>query len=612
MNPRTARGARHGSGAGGEELTNLALIALTAVLAGGLALWAGAALSAAVSLRGIPSGGVISALAAIRHPSDPAAAWPQPDQLPTPVLYWAATVFVLATIATAGWVSRRWWLPLAQSTRRSERDVRRLPGLAGRAEARAMAGPGVLLDRAAVVRPSLAHPGSAMPARDPRLFGYRLGDVRGVDLWCSVEDSALLVGPPRMGKGLHVVIPWVLDAPGPVVTTSTRPDTLALTQHARAARGPVAIFDPQRLAGLPDGLRWSPVRGCESPRTALVRARGLAAGAGFGRTVSDSDFWSGQTETALRCLLHAAALDGRRALDLYRWSLNPALAEDAVAILNRHSDAADGWADALEAAIRADPRTRDSVWLGVRQALAALADPDVLKSVDPGPSDRFDPAEFLAQSGTLYLLASAVSSGTCAPLVAAFVEDITETARARAARSIGARLDPPLLLALDEIANLTPLPSLPSLMAEGGGSGITTLAVLQSLAQARHRWGEHAADAIWDAATVKLVLGGLGKTRDLDDVSRLLGEVDEATTTHTRGRSGERSQSVSTRQVPVMAASVLRTLPFGTAVLLLRHTRPAVIDLQPWTARPDADELRAGKAATERVTTGTTLREGTS
>jgi len=31
-----------------------------------------------------------------------------------------------------------------------------------------------------------------------------------------------------------------------------------------------------------------------------------------------------------------------------------------------------------------------------------------------------------------------------------------------------------LLLALDEIANLTPLPSLPSLMAEGGGSGITS------------------------------------------------------------------------------------------------------------------------------------------
>lgn len=360
-----------------------------------------------------------------------------------------------------------------------------------------------------------------------------------------------------------------------------------------------AIFDPQRLAGLPGGLRWSPVRGCETPRTALVRARGLAAGAGFGRTVSDSDFWAGQTETALRCLLHAAALDGRRAVDLYRWSLNPVLAEDAVTTLNRHPAAASGWADALEAAIHSDPRTRDSVWLGVRQSLAALADPEVLAAVDPAPGEEFDPATFLRQSGTLYLLASAVSSGSCAPLVAAFVEDITETARSVAARSPGARLDPPLLLALDEIANLTPLPSLPQLMAEGGGSGITTLAVLQSLAQARNRWGEHAADAIWDAATVKLVLGGLAKYRDLDDVSRLLGEIDELTETRSQGRAGERSTSTSVRMVPVMPPSVLRTLPFGTGVLLLRHTRPIVIDLDPWTARRDAAALRTDQKAVE-------------
>ena len=226
-----------------------------------------------------------------------------------------------------------------------------------------------------MVRPSVG------PRPAPGEVGCRLGRVRGRELWCSVEDSALLVGPPQMGKGLHLVIPWVLDAPGPVVATSTRPDTLALTMHARQVRGPVAILDPQRLAGLPGGLRWSPVRGCETPRTALVRARGLAAGAGFGRTVSDSDFWAGQTETALRCLLHAAALDGRRAVDLYRWSLNPALAEDAVTVLNRDSAAASGWADALEAAVHSDPRTRDSVWLGVRQSLAALADPDVLRRV---------------------------------------------------------------------------------------------------------------------------------------------------------------------------------------------------------------------------------------
>ncbi|WP_293769486.1 type IV secretory system conjugative DNA transfer family protein [Sporichthya sp.] len=562
----------------------------------GALLWSGAVLAAFVTGRGVPAGGIGAALAALGRPGSPAAVWPVPGALPGAAIYWVCTALVLLAVAALGWIA--WRVAAGRGLARGDRtDVRNLPGLAGPREAGGVAGREALLRRTAQVRPSLV---GTRPT--PEQVGYRLGHARGRELWCAVEDSALLVGPPRMGKGLHVVIPWVLDAPGAVIATSTRPDTLAVTHRARAARGPVAIFDPQRLAGLPGGLRWSPVRGCESPRTALVRARGLAAGAGYGRTVSDSDFWSGQTEAALRCLLHAAALDGRRALDLYRWSLNPGAANDAITVLHRHPDAADGWADALESAVHADPRTRDSVWLGVRQALAALADPDVLHALDPGPGDRFDPGAFLADSGTLFLLASAVSSGTCAPLVAAFVEDITETARARAARSPGARLDPPLLLALDEIANLTPLPSLPSLMAEGGGSGITTLAVLQSLAQARHRWGEHAADAIWDAATVKLILGGLGKARDLEDVARLLGDTDESTTTWTRGYSGDRSQSMSVRQVPVMPASVLRTLPFGTAVLLLRHTRPAVIDLTPWTQRPDADALRAGQTAVEADT----------
>jgi len=587
--------ARPGPGTGGLDLTWWLLAGLGGLLALAVVVWAGAQLACALTGRPAPDGGLATALTSLAHPGDPAAAWPYPARLPGPVVYWGSTVLVVAaaaaTTVTIGRLVRRL---LGRGGSPADR-VRHLPGMATPAEVHQAAGRRTLRARAAVVRPSLD------ASAPPEQVGYRLGTLRGKDLWCTVEDSALLVGPPRMGKGLHLVVPWVLDAPGPVVVTSTRPDTLAVTLRARRRHGPVAIFDPQRLAGLPGGLAWSPVRGCETPRVALVRARGLAAGAGFGRTVSDADFWAGQTESALRCLLHAAALDGRRAVDLYRWSLNPALAEDAVTILTRTSSA-DGWADALDSAIHSDPRTRDSIWLGVRQALAALADPDVLAAVYPAPGEEFDPAEFLRSSGTLYLLASAVASGSCAPLVAAFVEDITETARTLAARSPGARLDPPLLLALDEIANLTPLPSLPMLMAEGGGSGITTLAVLQSLAQARNRWGEHAADAIWDAATVKLVLGGLAKYRDLDDVARLLGEIDQNVETRTTGRSGDRTSSTSIRSVPVMPAAVLRTLPFGTGVLLLRQTLPVVIDLHPWTTRRDARQLRADQSAVEHAT----------
>ena len=329
-------------------------------------------------------------------------------------------------------------------------------------------------------------------------------------MWASVEDSILLLGPPRSGKGLHVVINAILDAPGAVITTATRPDNIAATLTARQERGPVAVFDPQRLAeGLPAGLRWSPVRGCEDPLTAMIRATGLASATGLSTGgVESGGFWEGKTRTALQALLHAAALDNRTPRELFGWTLSPSAAADAVAILSSNPNAAPGWADSLESMIHADPRTRDSIWMGVSLALSCLADPRVLDAVSPGPGEEFDPVDFLTDNGTLYLLATGAGAGASWSLVAAFIEDLVETARRLAAASPGARLDPPLLLALDEIGNLSPLPSLPVLMAEGGGTGITTMPVLQSLSQARDKWGDHAAGAIWDASIVKVILGG--------------------------------------------------------------------------------------------------------
>jgi len=573
---------------GVSPVTDLAIGAMFVGFGGAVLLWIGACASSALAGAAAPTMRAASLRRLLKDPSEPALAWDTP--MPGPVVYWAVTVALVGVGTTAVLIAWRAWREL---DRRAARDPRALAGTASRSEVAAATSARSVVRRAATVRASLSRP----QARD---VGYRVGRCRGRGVWVCVEDSMLVVGPPRSGKGLHVVIPAVLDAPGAVVTTSTRPDNLTVTLTARAARGPVAVFDPQRLApGVASGLRWSPVRGCELPQTAMIRARGLAAGTGMARGVDGGDFWQGQTESVLRALLHAAALDGRGAGDLYRWSLDPVAAADAVAILGRHSDAAPGWDDALDQAARADPRTRDSIWLGVRQALSSLADPRVLDAVSPRHGESFDPEAFLAERGTLYLLGTSSGAGAAAALVSAFIEDMVETTRRLAAHSPGARLDPPLLLALDEIGNLAPLPSLPALMSEGGGTGITTLTVLQSLAQARDRWGEQAANTIWDAAIVKLVLGGGSNARDLADLSQLIGERDEATDSVSRDATGARSTSTSIRRVPIMDTSRLRTLPFGVGVLLLRSAAPFVVDLQPWTARRDGAQLAADRLHTE-------------
>ena len=70
----------------------------------------------------------------------------------------------------------------------------------------------------------------------PRIedVAWTLGRSRGVTIHVSTEESIVIQGAPRSGKGLYVVINAILDAPGAVVTTSTRADNLVVTMKARA------------------------------------------------------------------------------------------------------------------------------------------------------------------------------------------------------------------------------------------------------------------------------------------------------------------------------------------------------------------------------------------
>ena len=558
--------------------TNAALIGLVALFAAALVLRGAGSVAAFVTGAPQPKAGAAAGLGALFNPGDPATALDSEGL--NPVAYWTITVLLLGgLVAAVAWA----WMRLRRYTRKVETDPRRLAGTATRHEVTATASDKALLRRAGALRPSL-------PSPAPADVGYLLGVSKGRQVWASVEDSILLIGPPRSGKGLHMVINAILDAPGAVIATSTRPDNLTATLRARQRLGPVAVLDPQRLAeGVPAGMRWSPVRGCADPLTAMIRATGLAAATGLSSGgVESGGFWEGKTRTALQSLLHAAALDHRQPADLFRWTLDPTAAAEAVAILTNHPSAATGWADSLDAMIDSDPRTRDSIWQGVSLALGALADPRVLDAVTPRAGEDFDPEAFLTERGTLYLLATGAGAGASAALVAAFVEDLIETAQKIAARSPGARLDPPMLLALDEIGNLAPLPSLPTLMAEGGGTGITTMPVLQSLAQARDKWNENQANAIWDASIVKIILGGASSSRDLQDLSTLIGERDEYTDSVTLGDHGTRSNQRSIRRVPILPPDRVRTLPFGTGVTLLRSAphRPSSPTYAPGPTGP--------------------------
>jgi type IV secretion system protein VirD4 len=91
----------------------------------------------------------------------------------------------------------------------------------------------------------------------------------------------------------------------------------------------------------------------------------------------------------------------------------------------------------------------------------------------------------------------------------------------------------------------------------------------------------------------------------------LIGDRDEATDSTTVGDRGSRSAQRSVRRVAIMPPDVIRTLPFGTGLIMLRSAPPVVARLRMWTARPDADTLRADRADIELLMRAPTLDEPT-
>lgn len=98
---------------------------------------------------------------------------------------------------------------------------------------------------------------------------------------------------------------------------------------------------------------------------------------------------------------------------------------------------------------------------------------------------------------------------------------------------------------------------------------------------------------------MKIILGGASNSRDLQDLTMLIGERDEITDSTTIGDHGSRSAQRSIRRVAIMPPDVIRALPFGTGLILLRAAPPIVAKLRARTSRRDSSVLRAQRAAVE-------------
>ena len=105
----------------------------------------------------------------------------------------------------------------------------------------------------------------------------------------------------------------------------------------RSFLGPVHVFNPQHIGGVPSTFSWSPVEGCQDPATAIRRADAFAFAVSQ-NGVEDGSFWSAKASDYLRGYFHAAALAGYdlRAVAAWVSGADPHVPERILAAAGAH------------------------------------------------------------------------------------------------------------------------------------------------------------------------------------------------------------------------------------------------------------------------------------
>jgi type IV secretory pathway TraG/TraD family ATPase VirD4 len=389
-----------------------------------------------------------------------------------------------------------------------------------------------------------------------------------------LDEHAVIFSPPRGGK-TGWLARVILHYPGPVLSTTTKHDVFELTSGIRARRGPVHVFNPQGIGGVPSTFRWNPLEGCQDPAVAIRRADAFANSVSQ-KGVEDASFWAAKASDYLRAYFHAAALAGLDLRRVAQW-VSGIRQDEPEEILATAPGAAAHLGDQLAEMRGEANKTISTVRMTMSRSLAFLADPALAASVLPEDGLSLDIATFLRESGTLYLIAETRGEDApVAPLFACLTSEIHYTASLLGSFLPGGRLDPPLLMALDEVTQICPVP-VPSWLADSGGKGIQIITVAHGEAQLRGRWGPNGARVIMDTSGAKLWLPGISDPDTLGAAATLCGTTAMKETRTGLGRHHDHRDLYARH--PVMTPEMIRQLPDRYALLVRGGMSPVIARL---------------------------------
>ena len=318
----------------------------------------------------------------------------------------------------------------------------------------------------------ILHPGRASPLPDMR---------------CACRLRSTPWSPARRAAERPAGWPRSSCVPGPVISTTTKHDVFELTSGIRARLGPVHVFNPQGIGDVPITFRWNPLEGCQDPATAIRRADAFAT-VGHPERRRGRHVLGHKASDYLRAYFHAAAIGGldlrvrrplgqrQRPAPRPKTSSPTAPAPAAVGRPARRA-ARRGQQDRPDHPHDHEPRARvprrprprrvGPTWPGQYWTSSSSSARPPLCTSSPSHAARTAPV---------------------APLFACLASEIHYTAALAGSRMPGGRLDPPMLMALDKVTQICPVP-VPSWLADSGGKGIQIITVAHGEAQLRARWG---------------------------------------------------------------------------------------------------------------------------
>ena len=402
------------------------------------------------------------------------------------------------------------------------------------------------------------------------------------------RQSVLVIGPTQTGKTTGLAIPAILEWDGPVIATSIKSDLLHATIAARQARdGQVWTYDPTISTGRPIST-WSPLSACGTWGGAQRVASWLVnAARPHGGGIESPEFWYGTSRKLLAPLLLAAAIADKTMEDVVAW-VDTQDEDEPRWILDEAGQA--HALRAFEATLNRETKARSGAYTTSENVLAAYQDPGVLASAD---TCDITPDAFLdGRANTLFVCAPAHEQQRLQPLFSTLVMQMVTAVYERAART-GRPLDRPVLIVLDECANIAPIRELGSIASSGAGQGIQLVTVFQDVAQIQETYGQGPARTIVSNHRARVLLPGIADAETLDYVTRVLGDEPLSQQSTTRGARGDRSLTESVHYRNLVTPSALRQMKTGEALLLYGSLPPAKLTLRPWFK----DKLLSGIAA---------------